>query len=144
MGFSLFDRRWANETFALCNELDIGVMAYGPLAHGLLTGAYTGTTTFDDRDWRAAGVIFGQPLLTPENRERNLEVIEALSRFAGQRGLSLVQLAIAWVLAYQPVTVALTGARDASEILGAAAPPASLSMRPSFPKSIPSCKTRWA
>lgn len=119
VGFSLFDRRWANETFALCQQLDIGVMAYGPLAHGLLTGAYTRATTFDDRDWRAAGVIFGQPLLTPENRDRNIEVIEALSAYAAGRGISLVQLAIAWVLAHQPVTVALTGARNADEILGA-------------------------
>jgi aryl-alcohol dehydrogenase-like predicted oxidoreductase len=121
VGFSLFDRRWADETFATCQELDIGVMAYGPLAHGLLTGAYTRDTTFDDRDWRAAGVIFGQPLLTPDNRDRNLEVIEALGAFAAQRGISLVQLAIAWVLAHQPVTVALTGARNEREIMGCAA-----------------------
>lgn len=121
VGFSLFDRRWANETFAACEDLNIGVMAYGPLAHGLLTGAYTRDTTFDDRDWRKAGVIFGQPLLTPDNRDRNLEVLEALGGFAARRGISLVQLAIAWVLARQPVTVALTGARNSKEILGAVA-----------------------
>jgi aryl-alcohol dehydrogenase-like predicted oxidoreductase len=121
VGFSLFDRRWANETFATCEELNVGVMAYGPLAHGLLTGAYTRDTTFDDRDWRKAGVIFGQPLLTPENRNRNLDVLESLGGFAARRGISLVQLAIAWVLAHKPVTVALTGARNSSEILGAVA-----------------------
>jgi hypothetical protein len=121
VGFSLFDRRWANETFTVCDELGIGVMAYGPLAHGLLTGAYTRESTFDDRDWRKAGVIFGQPLLTPENRDQNLEVIESLGGFAAKRGISLVQLAIAWVLARKPVTVALTGARNENEILGCAA-----------------------
>ncbi len=121
VGFSLFDRRWANETFALSEELGIGVMAYGPLAHGLLTGAYAHDTTFDDRDWRKAGVIFGQPLLTPEHRERNLEVLASLGGFAARRGITMVQLAIAWVLAHQPVTVALTGARNSEEILGAAA-----------------------
>ncbi len=121
VGFSLLDRRWANETFDLCEELGIGVMAYGPLAHGLLTGAYTRETTFDDRDWRKAGVIFGQPLLTPENREQNLHVIDALADFAAGKQISLVQLAIAWVLAHEPVTVALTGARNASEIMGCVA-----------------------
>ncbi|MCA9858813.1 MAG: aldo/keto reductase [Thermomicrobiales bacterium] len=121
VGFSLLDRRWANETFALCDELGIGVMAYGPLAHGLLTGAYTRETSFDDRDWRKAGVIFGQPLLTPENRERNLQVIDTLAGFAAEKNVSLVQLAIAWVLAHAPVTVALTGARNTSEILGCVA-----------------------
>ncbi len=119
VGFSLFDRRWANETFALCKELDIGVMAYGPLAHGLLTGTYSRDTIFDERDWRKAGVIFGQPLLTPENRNRNLDVLEALGSLAARRGISLVQLAIAWVLSHQPVSVALTGARNSDEILGA-------------------------
>ena len=121
VGFSLFDRRWANETFAACKELGIGVMAYGPLAHGLLTGAYTRDTTFDERDWRKAGVIFGQPLLTPENRDRNLQVLESLGSFAARRGISMVQLAIAWVLAHQAVTVALTGARNVDEIKGAVA-----------------------
>lgn len=121
VGFSLFDRRWANETFALCEELNIGIMAYGPLAHGLLTGAYARDTTFDERDWRKAGVIFGQPLLTPENRDRNLEVLESLGVFAARRGISMAQLAIAWVLAHAPVTVALTGARNTEEILGAVA-----------------------
>jgi aryl-alcohol dehydrogenase-like predicted oxidoreductase len=121
IGFSLFDRRWADETFAVSQEFDIGVMAYGPLAHGLLTGAYGRDTAFDDRDWRKAGVIFGQPLLTPENRDQNLDVIESLGNFAAKRGISLVQLAIAWVLAHKPVTVALTGARNANEILGCAA-----------------------
>jgi aryl-alcohol dehydrogenase-like predicted oxidoreductase len=121
VGFSLFDRRWADETFTVSQEFDIGVMSYGPLAHGLLTGAYSRDTTFDDRDWRQAGVIFGQPLLTPENRDRNLDVIESLGTVAARRGISLVQLAIAWVLTHQPVTVALTGARNEQEILGCAA-----------------------
>ena len=66
-------------------------------------------------------MIFGQPLLTPDNRDRNLDVVEALGGFAARRGISLVQLAIAWVLAHQPVTVALTGARNEREILGCAA-----------------------
>jgi aryl-alcohol dehydrogenase-like predicted oxidoreductase len=60
-------------------------------------------------------------LLTPENRDRNLDVIESLGNFAAKRGISLVQLAIAWVLAHKPVTVALTGARNEQEILGCAA-----------------------
>ncbi|MGD9711962.1 MAG: aldo/keto reductase, partial [Thermomicrobiales bacterium] len=117
VGFSLFDRRWADETFASCRELGLGTMAYGPLAHGLLTGAMTRETVLDTTDWRAAGVIFGQPLLTPENRERNFAVVDALHDFARSHGVTLPQLAIAWVLHHDVVTVALTGARHRREIL---------------------------
>src|SRR5258708_2109905 len=38
VGYNLFDRRWEREMFDTAKELGIGVMAYGPMAHGLLTG----------------------------------------------------------------------------------------------------------
>ena len=41
-------------------------MAYGSLAYGLLTGAFTPETTFDENDWRAGGVAFGQPIMRGE------------------------------------------------------------------------------
>lgn len=120
VGFSLFDRRWARETFETCRQLQIGVMAYGPLAHGMLAGTLTHETRFDETDWRSAGVIFGQPLLTPENRQQNLTVVEELQDLAASQGWSLPQLAIAWVLRHEPVTVALVGARNEQEITAAA------------------------
>jgi aryl-alcohol dehydrogenase-like predicted oxidoreductase len=120
VSFSLFDRRWADDAFGACRDLGVGVMAYGPLAHGLLAGAITRETVFDATDWRAAGVIFGQPLLTPENRERNLAVVDRLQDVATARGATLPQLAIAWVLRHDPVAVALVGARNEREIAGAA------------------------
>jgi aryl-alcohol dehydrogenase-like predicted oxidoreductase len=116
ISFSLFDRRWARDTFDTCNELGIDVMAYGPLAHGLLAGAITGETVFDPADWRASGVIFGQPLLTPENRRVNLAVVARLREFAEARGWTLAQLAIAWVTHQRPVATALVGARTTAEI----------------------------
>ncbi|MHB8648057.1 MAG: aldo/keto reductase, partial [Thermomicrobiales bacterium] len=89
VGFNLFDRRWATSAFATCDALGVGVMAYGPLAHGLLTGAFTTDTTFDATDWRTSGTIFGQPLLTPENFARNLAVIERLKAIAAATGATL-------------------------------------------------------
>lgn len=120
VSFSLFDRRWANDSFGVCQELGIGAMAYGPLAHGLLAGAITRETTFDPTDWRAAGVIFGQPLLTPDNRPRNHDVVDRLTEFAANKHATLAQLAIAWVLWHLPVAVALVGARTEREIAEAA------------------------
>lgn len=120
VSFSLFDRRWARDSFETSKRLGLGVMAYGPLAHGLLAGAVTEETVLDPSDWRYAGIIFGQPLLTPENRSANIAVIASLKKFAGARGLTLPQLAIAWVLRQEPVVTALVGARNGSEIAEAA------------------------
>lgn len=116
VSFSLFDRRWQRETFSTCRELGIAVMAYGPLAHGLLTDTFTGSTVFDPSDWRSSGVLFGQALLIPGNLERNLEVVAKLREIARRLGITLPQLAIAWVLAHQPVATALVGARTPAEI----------------------------
>lgn len=116
IGFNLFDRRWAASTFATCMDLGVGVMAYGPLAHGLLTGSFTTDMNFDAMDWRASGMIFGQPLLTPGNFAHNLTVVERLRTIGVAMGRTLPQLALAWVLSHPVVTTALVGARNAHEI----------------------------
>jgi len=120
ISLSLFDQRWARDTFTACTELGIGVMAYGPLAHGLLGGELTRTTVFDDTDWRKSGTLFGQALLAPGNFEHNLDVVDRLATTARGCGITLPQLALAWVLSRPPVTVALAGARTPAEIIGAA------------------------
>lgn len=120
VSYHLFDRRWARSTFDTCRELGAGVMAYGSLAHGLLTGAISRDTVFDATDWRASGVIFGQPLLTAEHRDANLDVVGRLAEVANSAGMTLPQLALAWVLSHPAVSVALVGARTPEEIQEAA------------------------
>jgi aryl-alcohol dehydrogenase-like predicted oxidoreductase len=95
----------------------IGVLAYGPLAHGLLGGAITGATTFGPGDWRAHS-----PAFTGAGFARNLQVVAALRAFAARRGATVAQLAVAWVLANPAVQVAIVGARTPAhqaEALGA-------------------------
>jgi aryl-alcohol dehydrogenase-like predicted oxidoreductase len=75
--------------FATAAELGVGIMAYGPLAHGLPTGTFTPETTFDSTDWRAAGNIFRQPLFSPENFPANLGAVERLKALAARKGVSL-------------------------------------------------------
>lgn len=116
VSYHLFDRRWARSSFDICREMGAGVMAYGSLAHGLLTGTFAPDTMFDATDWRASGVIFGQPLMTEENRVRNLGVVERLAGIAASAGITLPQLALRWVLAHPAVSVALVGARTPAEI----------------------------
>src|SRR5919106_1409737 len=62
VGYNLFDRRWERHMFPSARELGIGIMAYGPMAHGLLTGTFRADQTFGDQDWRRRGIIFAQTL----------------------------------------------------------------------------------
>lgn len=116
VGYNLFDRRWERQMFATARELGMGVMAYGPMAHGLLTGAFSRDTVFEENDWRRQGVIFGQRLFTPEHFPKNVAVVEQLSDVARELGTPLAPLAVAWVLRDPIVAVALSGTRKPAEI----------------------------
>jgi aryl-alcohol dehydrogenase-like predicted oxidoreductase len=115
VGYNLFDRRWEHEMFPTAQELGIGIMAYGPMAHGLLTGTLPRQNTFDERDWRRHGNIFGQRLFGP-NLGQNLDVVDKLLTVADRIGTSLPLLALAWVLKNPAVSVALAGCRTPREI----------------------------
>jgi aryl-alcohol dehydrogenase-like predicted oxidoreductase len=119
VGYHMLDRRQEQETFPACLEHGIGVMGYGSLAHGLLTGAFTAATTFGDpsRDWRGNGVAFGQPIFRGENFKRNVDVVERLRReVAEPRGVPVSQIALAWVLGHPAISTALVGARTPAEV----------------------------
>ncbi len=116
VGYNLFDRRWEREMFPTALALGVGVMAYGPMAHGLLTGAFTTETTFVKWDWRSRGEAFGQHLFTPENFPRNVAVADRLQAVAARLETTLPLLALAWVLQQPAVSVALAGIRKPEEI----------------------------
>src|SRR5262249_38086088 len=119
VGYHMFDRRQEHETFPTCLTHGIGVMGYGSLAHGLLTGAFTASTSFGDpsRDWRGGGVAVGQPIFRGDNFKRNVDVVERLRReIAEPRGATVSQIALAWVLGHPAISTALVGARTPSEV----------------------------
>src|SRR3984893_11029254 len=115
VGYNLFDRRWEHAMFPTAQELGIGIMAYGPMAHGLLTGTLARQNAFDARDWRRQGNIFGQRLFGP-NLDQNLNVVDKLLTVADRIGTSLPLLALAWVVRNPSVSVALAGCRNPREI----------------------------
>jgi aryl-alcohol dehydrogenase-like predicted oxidoreductase len=117
VGYNLFDRRMEREVFPFCREHGIGVMAYGSLAYGLLTGAFTEDTTFEPTDWRSNGVAFGQPILGGDNFRANVRLVNRLkTEVAAPKGVTVAQLALAWVLHNPIVTTAMVGARVPAEI----------------------------
>lgn len=115
VSYHMFDRRMERSMIPSCRSRGVGLMAFGSLAHGLLSGEWTMSTRFPADDWRAGGEIFGLPLLTPENFATNIEVVERLKTFALDRGATLPELAIAWVLRGD-IDVALVGAVTPKQI----------------------------
>ena len=118
VGYHMLDRRQEAETFPFCQANGVGVMGYGSLGHGLLTGAFTAATAFDPaRDWRGNGVAFGQPIFRGDNFRANLAVVDRLRKeVAEPRGVPLSQIALAWVLGHPAVSTALVGARTPAEV----------------------------
>lgn len=109
--YHLFRREIETTILPYCEQHHIGVQAYGPLAHGLLTGRFSPATTFPANDWRSKSDIFkGEPF------QRNLEVVEQLKQLAEQRQCTLPQLAVAWVLAHPAVDSAIVGTLSPAEI----------------------------
>ena len=113
--YHLFRREIEAEVLPWCEEHDVGVLIYGPLAHGLLSGRMSPGTTFPDDDWRS-----GSDLFEGEEFERNLRVVDELGAFADERGWTVAQLAVAWTLANPAVHVAIVGARRPDQIEGTA------------------------
>jgi aryl-alcohol dehydrogenase-like predicted oxidoreductase len=107
----MFRREIEAETLAYAAAHDIGVLVYGPLAHGLLSGRISMDIGFAPDDWRADGPDFGGETLA-----RNLAVVERLNEFAAGRDLSLPRPAVAWTLSHPAVDVALVGARRPSQL----------------------------
>ena len=111
--YSLFRRTIEEKILPYAAAKDIGVLVYGPLAHGLLTGALRADTVFPPGDWRASSPDFrGDTYL------ENLEVVSKLQRLATELGLSLSQLAVAWTLANPAVHVAIVGTRNPAHVDG--------------------------
>jgi aryl-alcohol dehydrogenase-like predicted oxidoreductase len=98
-----------------CRAHDIGVLIYGPLAHGLLSGRFTRETHLADGDWRAGSALF-----SGEFYQRNLAIVERLGELARELDITVAQLAIAWTLGHPAVHVAIVGARRPAHIEGAA------------------------
>jgi aryl-alcohol dehydrogenase-like predicted oxidoreductase len=93
------------------------VLAYSPLASGLLTGRFS-LDRLQPEDWRRRGANFQEPKLS-----QALALVERLRGVADRHGVGVAALAVAWVLAVPGVTAAIVGARrpeQADEWLAAA------------------------
>lgn len=108
--YSLFWRHVERDAMPYCLENDITILAYAPMAQGLLTGKFGPDHRFPEGDHRA-----GNRLFQGENLDRAQKALDMLRPIAEQKGVTLGQLALAWVCA-QPHSCAIAGARNAIQV----------------------------
>jgi aryl-alcohol dehydrogenase-like predicted oxidoreductase len=96
------------ELIRWCGEQGIGVLSYGPLGFGLLTGKISREQAMSSSDWRRSD----DGPFTDENLDHDLAIVDALRPIADRLGITLAQLALAWNVAQPGVTSAIAGSRN--------------------------------
>jgi aryl-alcohol dehydrogenase-like predicted oxidoreductase len=109
--YSLLFREAEAAILPFCQQRGIGVLAHSPLAKGLLSGRYQPGHVFAPDDERAQMARFQGDELS-----RLVDRTTPLSRWAQERGHTLLELAIAWVLSHPGVTVCLCGAKSPEQV----------------------------
>lgn len=99
--------RWYESLFPVLEELNIGYVAFSPLANGLLSAKYGKDSVFETgTDYRSV-----MPQFTPEGLERNRELLELLHRLAEEKQAAPAQISLAWMLCKKPYIVPIPGTR---------------------------------
>jgi aryl-alcohol dehydrogenase-like predicted oxidoreductase len=110
--YHLFSRAIESSVLPYTHSHDVGVLVYGPLAHGLLSGTLHDNTRLAPGDWRASS-----PDFRGERYRRDLAAVAALQHLAHHElGITLSMLAVAWTLANPMVDVAIVGTRNPDHI----------------------------
>jgi aryl-alcohol dehydrogenase-like predicted oxidoreductase len=115
--YSLISRGIESAILPTCRDLGVAITAYGVLSRGLISGHFSADRELAPTDFRSHA-----PRFSAEHRAQNLALVDALSALADEQGVTVAQVAIAWVLARGEDVVALVGARTRerlAEALGA-------------------------
>lgn len=112
VGYHLFRDQIETEDLPWCAQHNVGVLAYGPLGHGLFTGKMSEQTTFAENDWRRTSEFFADEAF-PQRVAATKELAKVASD-AGRPG-GIAELAVVWVLRRPEVASAIIGARDAAQ-----------------------------
>ena len=105
--------RWYENLFPVLEELNIGYVAFSPLANGFLSGKYDKSSRFDaGTDYRSV-----MPQFQPENIDRNHDLLALLQKLAEQNNATPAQISLAWMLCKKPYIVPIPGTRKLSRLL---------------------------
>lgn len=114
----MMERKWEREVIPLCGELRIGFVAYSPVAGGFLSGKYGSDAVYEGDDVRRVISRYAK-----ENVEANAPLLGLLKKYAGEKGATPAQIALAWILRKGGFIVPIPGMRSDGRIaenLGAA------------------------
>lgn len=101
-----------NGILAICEELGIGFVPWGPVGMGYLTGKINAQTKLDPKkDLRS-----GFDRFTPKNIEANMPIINLLNKYAHEKGATPAQISLAWLLAQKPFIVPIPGTRNSNHL----------------------------
>jgi aryl-alcohol dehydrogenase-like predicted oxidoreductase len=106
--YSLVGREIERDLIPLVEDQGMGLLAWSPLAGGFLSGKFTRDQTGEGRR-----KDFDFP---PVDRERGYDIVDAMKKIADERGASVAQVALAWVLANEAVTSVIIGARNLKQL----------------------------
>jgi len=104
--YSLWERDVEDEIVPLCRELGIGFVPYSPLGRGFLAGNIRSKADLPADDWR-----HNDPRYSDENFGANLKIVDAIRAVADRHGVSLAQIALAWLLAQGDEIVPIPGVK---------------------------------
>ncbi len=108
---SMFDPQAKNENFQLAADNGSGVICFSPLAQGLLTGKYNNGIPAGSRAAKSTGF-----LQESQVTQERVEAVKQLAVIAAERGQSIAQMALAWVLADERVTSCIIGTSSVTQL----------------------------
>ncbi len=103
--------RWHEELFPVLEELNIGYVAFSPLANGILSDAFKAGDSFSKEDYRSA-----MPQYSDEAFEQNRELLTLIRSLAAEKQATPAQISLAWMLSKKPYIVPIPGSRKAERI----------------------------
>lgn len=99
--------RWHEALFPVLEELGIGLVAFSPLANGLLSDRYNAASHFEaGTDYRA-----GMPQFQPDSYDKNHDLLQLICRIAAEKNATPAQISLAWMLCKKPWIVPIPGTR---------------------------------
>ena len=110
--FSMFEREPESELIHACDKYNVGILPYFPLASGFLTGKYKRNLIPEDGRLAGGNTAWSEKWLNDEN----FEIIENLELWANKKGITMVQLAFAWLLSKRSVSSVIAGATKVEQV----------------------------
>lgn len=110
--YSMMERMFERDVIPTCKELNIGFVAFSPMASGFLSGKYDKNTQYKGDDVRRVITRFA-----PENVEKNQPLLDLLHEVANKKGLTPAQISLAWMLKKYDFVVPIPGMRKDERVI---------------------------